>query len=186
MAGGWLASRMRRIVFRMTPSARTSMTVESEAGTAALGAAVAAAIEPPAVIALCGTLGAGKTRFARALAVGLGADESQISSPTFVLLHEYEGRTPVYHFDAYRIVSEEEFWQLGAEEYLNPSGRGVTVIEWADRVARCLPAEWLNIEIFITGETSRRFVLSAHGERYARLLARLEWPNPGTSASRRR
>lgn len=167
----------------MAPLART-ITVFDENGTAALGAALAAALEPPAVIALRGTLGAGKTRFARALAGGLGVDEAQVSSPTFVLLHEYAGVWPVYHFDAYRIRGEEEFWQLGANEYFSedfgegfsPAGQSVAIVEWADRVAGCLPAEYLDIEIVVVGESMRRFNLTSHGDRYDRLLERIRWP----------
>lgn len=167
----------------MAPPART-ITVVDESGTAALGAALAAALEPPTVIALRGTLGAGKTRFARALAGGLGVEETQVSSPTFVLLHEYAGVFPVYHFDAYRIQSEEEFWQLGADEYFgecfaedfSPAGQGVAIVEWADRVAGCLPAAYLDIEIVVVDESMRRFKLTAHGDRYDRLLERIRWP----------
>lgn len=162
----------------MTPLAR-SITVVDEAGTAALGAAVAAAIEPPAVIALRGTLGAGKTRFTRALAAGLGVDDAHVSSPTFVLLHEYTGVVPVYHFDAYRIHGEEEFWQLGVDEYFSASGQGVAIVEWADRVTGCLPAARLDIEIGVVGETRRQLVLTAHGDRYERMLAQICWPVQG-------
>ena len=166
---------MPRIVSRMAPPART-IIVADEAGTAALGAAVAAAIEPPIVVALRGTLGAGKTRFTRALAAALGVDEAHVSSPTFVLLHEYAGVVPVYHFDAYRIQSEEEFWQLGADEYFSPSGHAVVIVEWADRVPGCLPGAYLDIEIAVAGETMRRFMFTAYGERSQRLLERISWP----------
>lgn len=159
----------------MAPLART-ITVVDESGTAALGAALAAALEPPAVIALRGTLGAGKTRFARALAVGLGVDEAHVSSPTFVLLHEYAGVLPVYHFDAYRIQGEDEFWQLGVDEYFSPAAQSVAIVEWADRVAGCLPAAYLDIEIVVADESMRRFNLTAHGDRYERLLERIRWP----------
>lgn len=152
-----------------------TITVVDEAGTAALGVAVAAVVEPPAVIAMRGTLGAGKTRFTRALAAGLGVDEADVSSPTFVLLHEYAGDVPVYHFDAYRVQGEEEFWQLGADEYFSPSGQGVAIVEWADRVPGCLPAARLDIEIAVVGETVRQFTLTAHGERYERMITRIRW-----------
>ncbi|HEV3121288.1 MAG TPA: tRNA (adenosine(37)-N6)-threonylcarbamoyltransferase complex ATPase subunit type 1 TsaE, partial [Isosphaeraceae bacterium] len=82
---------------------------DSEQETDALGRALAEIVEPGTVIGLFGPLGAGKTRLARALAEALGVDPRAISSPTFVLIHEYEGRLPVYHFDAYRLVDTAEF-----------------------------------------------------------------------------
>lgn len=143
---------------------------DSEAATDVLGAALAQALPRPAAIALDGDLGAGKTRLVRALARGLAIDPDQVTSPTFVLLHEYPGETPIFHFDAYRLAGEEEFWQLGVEEYLDG---GVTVIEWAQRVSACLPDERLQIAIEIVGDTRRKFTLVAHGERHRQALARL-------------
>src|SRR5262245_15868376 len=85
------------------------------AGTENLGYALAQCLFPGAVIALVGPLGAGKTSLVRAIAVGLGVvDPRQVNSPTFVLIQEYEGRLPIYHFDAYRLKSEGEFADLGA------------------------------------------------------------------------
>src|SRR5271166_4119745 len=104
--------------------------------TEALGRRLGAQLRSGMVVALIGPLGAGKTHLSRAIAEGLGlADSRVVCSPTFVLLHEYVGRVPIYHFDAYRLRSEEEFNDLGAGEYLE--GDGVCLIEWADRVAHC-------------------------------------------------
>ncbi|HUY31841.1 MAG TPA: tRNA (adenosine(37)-N6)-threonylcarbamoyltransferase complex ATPase subunit type 1 TsaE [Pirellulales bacterium] len=142
-----------------------------EADTAALGAALAAALPRRAVVALNGTLGAGKTRLAQAIAAGLGIDPREVVSPTFVLVQEHHGRTDLFHFDAYRIRDEAEFWELGSEEYF--AGPGVSLVEWAERVPGCLPVERLEITIHVTGTTSRRFVMVAGGDEFDDVVARL-------------
>jgi tRNA threonylcarbamoyladenosine biosynthesis protein TsaE len=151
-----------------------SLTLELSdlAATEALGHELAALLFPGAVVALVGPLGAGKTHLVRAVAAGLGAAEEAVSSPTFVLIQEYDGRLPVYHFDAYRLRSADEFADLGAHEYFE--GRGVSLVEWADRVERCLPAEHLRVTLSVTGETRRRAVIEGRGERCAALVQRLQ------------
>ncbi len=126
---------------------------------------------PGAVVALIGTLGAGKTQLCRAIAEGLGiADSNVVNSPTYVLIQEYDARLPIYHFDAYRLATENDFADLGVHEYFRDSG--VCLVEWADKVPTCMPAEQLEICITIIGETSRRLELTPRGERYA-AVARL-------------
>src|SRR3954447_19602908 len=111
-----------------------------------------------AVVALVGQLGAGKTHLVRAVAEGLGVPDGRVvTSPTFVLIQEYQGQLPVYHFDVSRLAGEAPFADLGAHEYLE--GDGVCLIEWADRVARSLPVEHLRVTLGVTGETSRRATL---------------------------
>lgn len=156
------------------PETKYSYEAASEAATDMLGAALARALPQPAVVALNGTLGAGKTRLVRALVQALGVNPQQVTSPTFVLLHEYTGETTIFHFDAYRLADENEFWQLGAEEYLDGTAGGITVIEWAERVAGCLPDERFEIFIEVTGDTQRKFVLVAHGEQYENTIVRLK------------
>jgi tRNA threonylcarbamoyladenosine biosynthesis protein TsaE len=133
----------------------------AEVETAALGAAIGRGARAGAVIALVGNLGAGKTRLARAIAAALEVDEKLVTSPTFVLIQEYNGRLPVFHFDTYRLRSIEEFLDLGVEEYFEAGG--VCLIEWADRVAGVLPDDVLRIEIDIAGESTRVFNFSAQG-----------------------
>ena len=133
----------------------------SEADTDRFGAALAAALPPSTVIALLGTLGAGKTRLVQAVAVALGVPADAVTSPTFVLVNEYAGRLPVFHFDAYRLRDEDEFLQLGPDEYFESPG--LTFIEWADRVESCLPRRRIEIRAEPTGETSRRFTTTALG-----------------------
>jgi tRNA threonylcarbamoyladenosine biosynthesis protein TsaE len=139
------------------------------AATTGFGRRLGQLLFPGSVVALIGPLGAGKTHLARAIAEGLEiADSRAVTSPTFVLIQEYAARLPIYHFDAYRLQSEAEFFDLGAHEYM--AGDGVCLIEWADRVPGCLPAEHLRIELIVTGETARRVTMDAAGERYEELV----------------
>lgn len=151
--------------------------VADAAATTALGRRLGEMLFPGATVALIGPLGAGKTYLVRAIAEGLGiADARAVSSPTFVLIQEYEARLPIYHFDAYRLKSASEFFDLGAHEYFD--GQGICIVEWADRVETCLPAEHLRITIAVTGETTRRLTVEGRGERYKDLARRLgESPN---------
>jgi tRNA threonylcarbamoyladenosine biosynthesis protein TsaE len=143
------------------------------AATLGLGRRLGGLLFPGAVVSLVGPLGAGKTHFVRAVAEGLGiADSRVVSSPTFVLIQEYEAPVPVYHFDAYRLRNEGDFFDLGAHEYFE--GSGVCLVEWADRVDGCLPAEQLRVTIAVTGERSRRLTFEARGKRYAEILERLQ------------
>ncbi len=131
----------------------------SEADTDRLGAALARALPPGTTVALIGTLGAGKTRLVQAVAAALGVPRDAATSPTFVLVNEYHGQRTIYHFDAYRLRDEDEFNELGPEEYFESDG--LTFVEWADRVANCLPAERVEIQCDAVGETERRFTVSA-------------------------
>jgi tRNA threonylcarbamoyladenosine biosynthesis protein TsaE len=144
----------------------------SETETDILAGKLAAALEPGTVVALVGNLGAGKTRFVRAICEALGIDRHEIASPTYVLVHEYEGRLPVYHFDTYRLRQPAEFLALGADEYLN--SEGVCLIEWADRVVELLPQDYLRVEIVATGETVREFSFTATGPKSQRIVLRLK------------
>lgn len=105
------------------------------------------------VFALKGDLGAGKTQFVKGVVAGLGS-KAEVTSPTFVLVHEYEdGRLPVYHFDFYRLDNSEAVLRLGFDDYV--FGVGVSLIEWADRYPDLIPkeAKWLSFEL--KGENGR-------------------------------
>lgn len=130
-----------------------------------LAAALAEVVPDRTVVALHGTLGAGKTQLVRGLAAACGVPTDDVVSPTFVLCQEYRGRRTLYHFDAYRLRDDDEFLELGPEEYYESPG--ITLIEWAERVAGCLPEERLEIFIEPTGETEREFQITAQGERLA-------------------
>lgn len=136
-----------------------TIEIENEAGTVALGARLAATLTPPCVVALVGPLGAGKTRLVQAVAEALEVTED-VTSPTFVLINEYRsGRVPIYHLDAYRLKDEDEFIELGVEEYfagLASAGPGLTFVEWGDRFPDCLPTGTITIRIEVLKKTQRR------------------------------
>ncbi len=130
--------------------------INSEADTVKLGQRLAGALPQGSVISLVGNLGAGKTRLVQAFAAAWGAVEGSVTSPTFVLINEYyTPRGPIYHIDAYRLKDDDEFLNLGPEEYF--ASNGVTFIEWGNRVERCLPADAIEIAIEI-GEGEARVV----------------------------
>jgi tRNA threonylcarbamoyladenosine biosynthesis protein TsaE len=142
------------------------------AATQALGRRLGQRLWPGSVVALIGELGAGKTQLARAIAEGLDiADSRIVTSPTFVLVQEYAARLPIYHFDAYRLRTEAAFADLGVHEYFESAG--VCLVEWADRVPGCLPAEHLRIALSVTGAASRRAVIEGRGSAYEKLMTEL-------------
>ncbi len=145
--------------------------LSSEPDTDSLGRALADLAFPGQVIGLIGDLGAGKTRLVRAFAEALGVDPAAIASPTFVLINEYAGRMPVYHFDAYRLAGPDDFDALGAAEYF--AGSGVCLVEWADLVLDRLPAEAWLIRLATTGPTSRSVLIEGPPADLARLSAAL-------------
>jgi tRNA threonylcarbamoyladenosine biosynthesis protein TsaE len=135
-----------------------------------LGSILGKVAEPGNIITLAGTLGAGKTALTQAIGRGLGVDPSIfITSPTFGLLHEYKARIPLYHFDFYRLGSEEEIDSLGFSEYFY--GQGLTVIEWPERLGSLMPENRLHIELVISGDDSREAHLYAHGEIWQKKVA---------------
>ncbi len=151
---------------------RYSITVPNLTGTEAFGRKLGILLFPGAVVALSGELGAGKTHLTRAIAVGLNVrNPSIVTSPTFVLIQEYESRLPIYHFDAYRLPNEQAFRDLGAEEYFG--GDGVCVVEWADRVLSTLPEDRLEIQLRIIDEQSRELNLKSTGTRHDAIIGQL-------------
>ena len=108
----------------------------SEAETFATGKKLGEEARPGDVYLLDGDLGVGKTVLAKGVAAGLGITEP-VTSPTFTIVHEYEGRLPLYHFDVYRIGDPDEMYDIGFDEYLY--GEGVCLIEWPSIVEELLP-----------------------------------------------
>lgn len=135
-----------------------TFTTSSVDATIELGRELAERFGRGDLVALTGELGAGKTVLVRGLAAGWGVpDERIVSSPTFVLIHEYEGDTPIYHIDLYRMGSPSgELAGLGLGEML---ADGVVAIEWADRVREALPRPYWQITIEHVGPRRRRFRL---------------------------
>ena len=122
------------------------------------------------IFALIGELGAGKTILVKGIARGLGVKE-EVVSPSYVLIKEYEGRLPLYHLDLYRLGSLIEIEALGYEEYLEE--RGLTVIEWAERLGPLLPFEHLLIELEGIDTSHRRIRFSPVGKRYEGIIKTL-------------
>ena len=116
----------------------------SEAETFAVGSKLGESAKSGDIFLLDGDLGVGKTVFAKGVAAGLGIDEPVVS-PTFTIVHEYEGRLPLYHFDVYRIADPDEMYEIGFDEYLY--GDGVCLIEWPSQVEELLPEEAVRITI---------------------------------------
>jgi len=142
------------------------LELDSLADTDRLGRQLADTLPPGMTVALCGTLGAGKTRLVEAIAAAIGVERDDVVSPTFVLCQQYAGHTggaprTLYHFDAYRLADEDEFLALGVEEYFDSDG--ITLVEWADRVGGCLPRDHLRIEFEVTGEENRIVTIRGTG-----------------------
>ncbi len=144
----------------------------SAKGTADFGEKLGSFLCSGDIICLYGDLGAGKTMFAQGVARGLGI-EGPVTSPTFTLINEYQGRLPLYHMDVFRLCSPLEMEDLGYEEYFY--GSGVTLVEWADIVLRILPEERLDITIVRRpdDDDSREITLAPLGDRYRRLVEEL-------------
>ena len=123
------------------------------------------------IFLLVGGLGAGKTCLTQGIAWGLGINEYTLS-PSFVIVRELHGRLPLYHIDLYRLDHIEEVEELGLDNYLY--GKGVCVIEWAEKGLSVLPAEHLMIQIGYLSDTERSFQLKPSGKRYLEVLGQLK------------
>lgn len=138
------------------------MISNSPEETKRLGMLLAEELQPGDVILLEGPLGAGKSEFARGVAKGLGVAET-VTSPSFTILNVYEsGRLPLYHFDWYRLESEEELYELGMDEYLG--GAGVALVEWPGQCPEALPERFLMIELLPLDENRRELRINRHGD----------------------
>ena len=135
------------------------LTVTNSASeTRALGERLASGLQPGDTVILEGELGAGKSELARGIARGLGVTET-VTSPSFTILNVYEsGRCPLYHFDWYRLESEEELYELGMDEYLG--GDGIAVVEWAERCPDAVPEDCIRIRLEATGEETRQITVN--------------------------
>lgn len=148
-----------------------SKLLRNEEETLEFGRMIGKNMEEGILVCLNGDLGAGKTCLTKGIAQGLEIEED-VTSPTFILVEEYEGRLPLYHFDVYRIDDPEELYFIGFEEYLGKEA--VVIIEWSSRIEEILPIERLDIDISRTGEDEREITLSAVGETAEALLRRLK------------
>jgi len=132
--------------------------IRNEEATKEFGLQLANHLKPGSVVALFGDLGTGKTTLTKYIGQGLGIDEI-ITSPTFTIIQEYRNsKIPLYHFDVYRLQSEQELLDLGYEEYFY--GEGITIIEWADKIQNLLPEEAISIHLYYgEAESQRRYIV---------------------------
>jgi tRNA threonylcarbamoyladenosine biosynthesis protein TsaE len=142
---------------------------KSASETVRLGRNIGSRLLPGDVVALVGELGAGKTQLIKGLAAGAGIrNPTYISSPSFTLINEYPGKITFYHIDLFRLSKENEAEELGMEDYIQ--GKGITAIEWADRIPSLLPEELLLIRIAYTGKNTRSLEISGKGKRYLKMI----------------
>ena len=142
---------------------------QSATETVQFGTRIGKLLRAGDVIALVGELGSGKTHLIKGLAAGVGVERSHcIVSPSFTLLHEYQGRIPFFHVDLFRLAREEEAEDLGLEEYF--ARGGVTAIEWADKIPSLLPKELIWINLRYLGEKARLIRLHGKGKKYKALV----------------
>lgn len=140
--------------------------------TQKLGYEIGKLLKEGDVVCLTGDLGAGKTTFTKSIAKGLDVEED-VTSPTFTIINEYNGRLPVYHFDVYRIMDIEEMYEIGYEEYFY--GKGVCIVEWASQIKGLIPKDHLWIEIKLgNSEKSREFFFEGTSENFKKVVEELD------------
>lgn len=146
------------------------ITAGSLEATAAFAKQLSAHLKPGNILALVGELGAGKTTFVKSLAHAWGVpSKTPVTSPTFTLIQEYPAaKGPFFHIDFYRLSKENELSQLGLEEYFE--GKGIVVVEWADRFPTLFPEKTLWLEFIVKGEKERH--IHARGTEIWRHLGR--------------
>lgn len=145
----------------------TKIETHSFEETVAFGRKLGEILRPGDVICLSGDLGTGKTALTNGIARALNIS-SYITSPTFTIVNEYEGKYPLYHFDVYRIADPEEMFDIGFEEYIN--GSGITIIEWGEQIEDILPKELIKIKIcknLQKGLDVREIIIEFVGHRYS-------------------
>ena len=140
--------------------------------TIRIGKSIGSRLLPGDVVALVGELGAGKTQFIKGLAAGAGIrNPAYIASPSFTLINEYPGKTVFYHVDLFRLGEEKEAEELGLEDYFE--SKGITAIEWADKIPSLLPRELLLVRIAYAGMNRRSLEIIGKGKRYERIVNQL-------------
>jgi tRNA threonylcarbamoyladenosine biosynthesis protein TsaE len=140
--------------------------------TRALAQQLAGLVTAPQLIALKGTLGAGKTQWARFFCQAVGVSPELVTSPTYVLVQRYRGtRYELYHLDFYRLQNEQQVWDLGFDELQEIPA--VILVEWADKYPQTLPADRLEIQLLANSDGSRDAILTATGTRSQSLLTQV-------------
>ena len=124
------------------------------------------------VVGLAGELGSGKTYFTKGIALGLGISPDTVTSPSFTLVNEYEGRLKLFHIDGYRLKDVSDFLSAGLDEYFYKDG--VAVMEWADRWPEILPDNTIMVEFRILSEEKRELTISGFHERAIQVIGYLK------------
>ena len=147
-------------------------TLRSVDETIKLGVKLGKILSKGDVVALSGELGSGKTTLIKGIARGIGIKDTRyVNSPSFIIIKEYKGRIPLYHFDVYRLEDPSSLDTVGYKEFFY--GDGATVIEWADKIKELLPDEYLGLELFVKSENEREIKITGRGIRYEDLLKKL-------------
>lgn len=140
--------------------------------TEIVGKIIARNLEKGTVLCLDGDLGAGKTTLTQFIAKEFGVNEC-ITSPTFTIIKEYEGKLPFYHMDVYRIDSEDDMYDLGYEEYIY--SEGITIIEWSQKIINMLPENRINIDIQRVNDDNLRVLsITGKGHSYDKIIEELK------------
>lgn len=132
--------------------------------TEQFGEEVAKSLRGGDVLAFTGSLGMGKTAFTRGLARGLGC-RGRVTSPTFTIVNEYDGKPPLFHFDMYRLGSSDELFDIGWDDYL--ARGGVCAVEWSERVSDALPDDTIYVDIARGEEDENTRTITVTGGRFA-------------------
>ncbi|NBI07322.1 tRNA (adenosine(37)-N6)-threonylcarbamoyltransferase complex ATPase subunit type 1 TsaE [Senegalia massiliensis] len=145
---------------------------ESTEQTERLGKLIGSLLNSGDIICLDGDLGAGKTTLTKSIVKGLGVDE-YVTSPTFTIVNEYEGKVHVNHFDVYRISDVDEMYDIGYDEYMD--SESVNIIEWSSIIKEILPEDRIEINIErLEKDNKRKFNINSIGERYKDLVEELK------------
>ncbi len=148
---------------------KLEIITDSDKLTKEIAISLAELLSPGDVLTLEGDLGVGKTTFTQGLGVGLGV-KRHVTSPTFTIIKEYNGRIPLYHMDVYRLEFSDE--DIGFEEYF--SGEGVTVVEWAKFIEDFLPEDRLSIHMELIDESKRKIIMEAGSKHYEDVVKQLQ------------
>ena len=137
------------------------VTTNTVAETEAVGQALAKQLSAGDIVAMYGDLGAGKTAFVRGMARGLDSQDP-VSSPTFTIVNEYSGRLKLYHFDAYRLASSDELYDIGWDDYTGSGG--VCVVEWSENISDIYDGTQTSVKIERISETGRKITIERAGQ----------------------
>jgi len=148
------------------------LILSSPEETDSFGYAIGRLLRGGEVLALIGELGVGKTALVRGIVAGLGIPAVSVTSPTYLIVHEYQGRLPLVHIDLYRLQKPEEIESIGLSDYF--TGDATVAIEWADRFHQLLPEDRLEVRFAHRTRTTRKARLEARGSRSRSLLAHIK------------